>query len=303
MELKPFFFCVAIAIVMLVLLAIIFADSSRYMVVDLTSGGISYMRSEPSGGWSDEYKTSKLVLRKIKPGIFVMGTPKNEVGSQYNDEKQHVVVIEETFYIGIFEVTQKQYELIMGNNPSQTFAIGATDNGRGNTRPVCNVPFLRVRGSEKGICSSQNGEVDSDSFLGKLRAKTKLKFDLPTEAQWEYACRAGTTTALYSGNNLAEDSEDPNLNKLGRNMGNGGLLAFYVTVGSFRPNFWGLYDMYGNVSEWCLDKVPGYGTERYRALRGGCYKSYAASCRSASRGEGSPNYPSDSVGFRLVLVQ
>ena len=146
-----------------------------------------------------------------------------------------------------------------------------------------------------------------------------LTFDLPTEAQWEFACRAGTTTAWNNGTDITDTTTDLELNTLGRYKNNQtdgkGGYSQHTTVGSYLPNAWGLYDMHGNVSEWCLDwyvaDITSYTTDptgpdtgTYRLLRGGSWYSYAKNCRSAYRDYFKPglrdvNY----YGFRIVLVQ
>ena len=282
---------------------------AKYMVVDLLSSGVSYTDVEPVGGWSEEYKTTKLALRRIEPGTFAMGSPEDELGRR-NDETQHEVTLTRPFYIGIFEITQKQYQLITGGNPSVT-------EYRGDAKPVDNVSYNDIRGAQKGAQWPANNEVDEFSFFGKLRARTKLDFDLPTEAQWEFACRAGTTTALNDGNNLADIEKDDNLNKLGRYSYNGGEDDGTAVVGSYLPNAWGLYDMHGNVSEWCLDwwddgesgssdpvTDPVGPAEGYlRLLRGGSFCDSAGECRSAYRFDyGKPYYDYSRYGFRVVLV-
>ena len=281
--------------------------SDLYMVIDLTSGDISYLDSVPEGGWTYEHKTTKMVLRKIQSGKFIMGSPIDELG-RYPDELQHEVTLTKDFFIGVFETTQGQYKTITGSNPSYH---------SGNTRPVECVSFNMIRGAEKGAGWPADSDVDEESFLGKLRAKTSKDFDLPTEAQWEYACRAKTTTALNDGSNLTNRYEDGNMNKLGRYSYNGGENEGTAAVGSYLPNKWGLYDMHGNVWEWCLDwwdynskwssdpvtdpVGPAEGTQRY--LRSGsCYYG-AGDCRSAYRGANDPSYNTNSgYGFRVVLV-
>ena len=162
-----------------------------------------------------------------------------------------------------------------------------------------------------------------------LRTKTGLLFDLPTEAQWEYACRAGTTTALNSGKNLTAEGKCPNMAEVGRydgKQGDGrGGYSQHTKVGCYLPNAWGLYDMHGNVSEWCLDWLGDYPTEAvadpagadwgdYRVRRGGSWiNGYAGACvcRSACRAGDYPRYPHsvnvpwdciDYYGFRLVCL-
>lgn len=285
------------------------ADDSAgglYMVVDLSGGPsassypVSYLSAVPSGGWGDEYKTTKLVMRKITHGTFTMGSPTNELGRD-SDEPQHAVTLTKDFYIGVFEVTQKQWERVMGNWPSYFYNATYRDS-----RPVEQVSYYDIRENPANSAISPNwpasSQVHADSFMGKLRSKTGLStFDLPTEAQWEYACRAGTTTALNSGYNLTSTGADAHMAEVGRYWYNGGsgyssggdTSVGSAKVGSYLPNAWGLFDMHGNVWEWCLDwyesapagalDPPGAASGSYRVLRGGCWDFYARGCRSAYR--------------------
>ena len=288
-----------------------------YLVIDLLSetNVISYLDDVPEGGWTEEYKTTKLVLRRIEPGTFVMGSPTNELGRIPIDvgifETQHQVTLTNAFYIGVFETTQKQYELITGMEPSEY---------AGATRPVESVSYDMLRGNDKGASWPYGYDVDEDSFFGKLRSKTQMTFDLPTEAQWEYACRAGTTTALNDGSNITNTYSDGSLAKLARycfnrDDGKGGY-GEHTAVGSYQPNAWGLYDMLGNVYEWCRDwfeedlgTTPA--TEPYgpsvgslRVIRGGGWSLLAYSCRSANRYyRGYPHRCRNLSGFRIVLVR
>ena len=296
----------------------------KFLVVDMSGGpdAASWPVSEldgfpgggwsPEGGWSNAYKTTKLVLRRIPAGPFAMGSPTNELGRADN-EPQRSAEISAAFYMGVFEVTQKQWELAMGSIPSGM---------RGDARPVDWVRFEDIRGRNGGAEWPQGGlhTVDHGSFLYVLRDKTKaagLNFDLPTEAQWEYACRAGTPTALNSGKDLSDAIACPEMAETGQYGGNrgdgkGGFVE-HTVVGCYRPNAWGLYDMHGNVREWCLDwyednpSGSGSGTDpvgpatgEKRVLRGGSWINDARFCRSASRTGSTPENRSNITGLRLV---
>ena len=258
---------------------------SLYLVIDLSAGAsassypVSGLYEIPGGSWGDEYKTTKLVLRLVTPGSFKM-------------QGSTATTLTKPFYIGVFEVTQKQWSLVMGSDP-----CSSTSYGKGDTYPVHFVSYNMIRGSTNGAKWPASSAVDSSSFLGKLQAKTGLDFDLPTEAQWEYACRAGTTTTYYWGDSMNDK------------------YAWYSTgskahpVGGKAPNAWGLYDMSGNVCEWCLDweGTLSYGMDptgpssgSYRVERGGSWVSTANGCRSSYRSGDFPSYESGSSGFRLV---
>jgi len=263
------------------------AEDNLYMVVDLSGGAeaarypVRYSPTPPDLN-DDTCRTTELWLRRIPAGTFVMGSPVGELGREEN-EVLHRVTLTEDFYIGVFQVTQKQFELVMDGNPSQH---------EGDMRPVETLSYGTIRGRvAEGANWPQTGSlVTSDSFMGRVRVKTELVFDLPTEAQWEYACRAGTATALNSGKNLTDRKKCPNMDELGRywcNQDDGkgredanaqvtislspmlslvlataryvmndnpaGDYTPHTNVGMYAPNAYGLYDMHGNVWERCLD--------------------------------------------------
>lgn len=279
----------------------------RYLVVDLNTGTITTSSTGPDLS-DDTCRTTELWLRRIQKGTFTMGSPDTEVG-RFSSETQHQVTLTEDFYIGVFPITQKQFFLVYGSNPS---------NYQGDTRPVEKINYGILRGESKGAGWPSSNEVDEDSFLGKLRAKTGRDFDLPTEAQWEYACRAGTTTALNTGKNLTWPSQDSAMDEAGRYLSNQkdgrGGYSEHTKVGSYLPNAWGLYDMHGNVRECCLDwyqkdlgnsavtdpKGPTTGTDR--SDRGGSFFFYAQHCRSATRNKLSPLGSSPFLGGRVALT-
>jgi len=293
------------------------AGIAPYMVVNLETWKVRYT-SQPPNLDDDTCRTTELWLRQIPAGMFTMGSPTNEVGHNSN-ETQHEVTITRMFYIGVFECTQRQWELVMGTKPS--YFSNATYYA---TRPVESVSYDMIRGTgtQAGAGWPTYGHaVDSTSFMGKLQEKTGLTFDLPTEAQWEYACRAGTMTALNSGKNLTSTGQDAAMAEVGRYWYNGG--SGYsqnctpangtAKVGSYLPNAWGLYDMHGNVWEWCLDWYKNnYGTTAVsdpfgpttgsdHVERGGSWYNGARFCRSARRSGSNPSN-SDYNGFRVLCL-
>ena len=282
--------------------------NNLYYVIDLSGGPdannypITQLSEEPMGGWTDEYKTRKLALRRIEAGSFMMGKD-----GDYNNPA-HQVTLTQPFYIGVFQVTEYQYRLVMGNVPDQS--------NSSLMRPVVGIGAT-IRGTSIGDGWPKSMDVDADSFLGKLRQKTGHSgFELPTEAQWEYACRAGTTSDYNNGGSSISD-----LNTLGRYKGNaydgrGGYSDGRTVVGSYAPNRWGLYDMHGNVFEWCADRcdwvasdgidlsvsVDPKGRENgaYRVCRGGSATYGADECRSYYRNGDAFQYDGDRFGFRLA---
>lgn len=266
-----------------------------YCVIDLLGGPdatrwpVSYLATVPIGGWTDDYKTTKLVLRRIEVGTFIMGDDQTD--------ESHRVTLTKPFYMGVFEVTQRQFELIMGPWPNPFY----TTWGLGETYPAYCVSYDDIRGPSLGAQWPASSTVDALSFLGKLRTKTGLDFDLPTEAQWEYACRAGMATTYYWGDSMDgtyawyEDNSDNKTHP----------------VGTKEPNAWGLYDMSGNMAEVCRDRygIPVYGTDPVgsasgsnRVCRGGGWGHYADRCTSSFRYGTEPfSYPGNS-GFRLVVL-
>ena len=237
-----------------------------------------------------EFKDVGIILRLIPAGTFTMGSPKDEK-DRFDSEVQHEVTLSESYWMGKYEVTQSQWKAIMGNNPSVF---------KGDDLPVESVSWN-----------------DCQKFIAALNKKYADKlpkgyeFSLPTEAQWEYACRAGTTTATHYGNSFS--STQANFN--GAYPYGGASKARYLdktsNVGSYKANAWGLYDMHGNVYEWCSDWYGSYGanavvdpkgakTGASRVYRGGGWYNGGRLCRSAIRNYYSPSYGSG-LGLRLVL--
>lgn len=244
-------------------------DPKRYMIVDLSAGAnatsypVTYTNRPPAGGWTEEHMTTKLVLRRVEPGSFLMGSPIGEANHQAN-EMQHKVTLTKPFYIGVYEVTEAQFSLITGVTGSTTKPVEKTWKViRGDD--VANSATLKNSQTGKSIIDftttvTQNkittsyawpdsSAVEAASFLGKLRSKTALQFDLPTEAQWEYACRAGSSSPMNVGMVVSETNTA--LVQGGAKLDSTG--THYVYVGNYMPNALGIYDMTGNVGEWCLD--------------------------------------------------
>ena len=277
-----------------------------YHVIDLSAGPtatlypIACYNTPPSGGFTNTvYKTTKLVLKRVEGGTFTMGH------STDKSHQPHTVTLTKPFHMGLFEVTQKQWELVTGTN-----ACASVSDGRGDAHPVHYISYNDVRGAEEGVKWPKTNSVDSTSFLGRLRARTKLGFDLPTEAQWEYVCRAGTTTRW----NFGDEVDDASLYMWF--CDNAGDKAH--EVGTKLPNLWGFYDMHGNVTELCLDfydrpptaatvdpKGPGASSTFYsqprRVRRDGWWDDMAILCDASNRSPASEGSSSSFTGLRLAL--
>ena len=231
-----------------------------------------------------------------------MGSPATEIG-RYDNEPLHTVSISQDFLLGVFPVTQRQWELVMGRNPSYFQKAG-------ETAPVEQVSFQMICGYSR--MWPKNDRIDEDSFLGRLRARAgESTLDLPTEAQWEYACRAGTTTALFSGKNLTQDTVCANLDDFAWYKANSGGTTH--PVGQKLPNAWGLYDMLGNVWEWCRDWHGGELRDNVvdpegnpagfsRVQRGGTWACRASECRAARRYDDDEARRYRNLGLRLQMA-
>lgn len=255
-------------------------------------------------------------LVSVKSGEFLMGS-KNEFG-RWAHEHQHKVRISKPYYIGAFEVTQGEYEKIMGNNPSYFAPSGGGKE--------------KVKGLDTGRLPVDSVSwAEAVEFCRKLSALAAEKeagrvYRLPTEAQWEYACRAGTATPFHYGEQLDSklanfDGNTPYLKRADVIKGidpatiAGPYLKRSAPVGSYAPNAWGIHDMHGNVWEWCSDWFspvyyksspeadpggPEKGTRK--VSRGGGWYYFAAGCRAASRYERDPGRKRNTEGFRVVCT-
>ena len=242
----------------------------------------------------------------IPAGKFLMGSPADEA-ERDPEEVQHEVAITRPFYMGVHEVTQEQFQRVMGKAASFFHA----KNGGGPDHPVETVRWK-----------------DALEFCAKLsildpEQKAGRTYRLPTEAEWEYACRAGTTTPFHFGASLSTQANFKGTYPYG-GATPGPFLKKTAKVGSYPPNAWGLYDMHGNVSEWCSDwydpdyykrspkadpagpekgvLATGFASDFYRVVRGGCWLDEGRGCRAAYRFRLQSTEPYRLVGFRVVCV-
>ena len=332
-------------------------NTPNYMVVDIRQGAQpNTQRYYPAADYlpggllaNEDYRKYSLVMRKIMAdGItWTMGSLA-EKSRQTDREMMHQVTLTNDYYIGVFQFTQSQWQCIDTIRP--TPSNYKTD---GAMRPVERVSYNEIRmaaGTDDNNdftisdavvqANSWPNPPAEGSFLGRLNARTGLDFDLPSEAQWEYACRAGNGEGYYGdGSPILADGNDPNMNRLGRYRRSGGFIKTgtdsysspsssvgptnaTAIVGSYVPNSWGLYDMHGNLWEWCLDwyalditalngavnisstdatKPRAGSATTYRMVRGGSwYQEWAFHCRSARRGGKQPEKRDIEYGFRVV---
>jgi len=316
------------------------ASIASYVVVDLSGGStatnypVRYSITAPDL-LDATCKTTELWLRRIPAGTYTMGSPTNELGREVDQyETQHTVTLTKDFYIGVFEATQQQWYQVMGTKPSWN-----TNVTYWATRPVEQVSWCKIRESADGSTLRANAltwpasdSVGEGSFMYVLRQRTGLKFDLPTEAQWEYACRAGTAGAWNNGTTIVSTntSSDANMSLIGRYVGNtsNGTSSDRncstnlntTLVGSFLPNTWGLYDMHGNAIEYCLDRISSTSrtsdlgalpvtdpqgaadVTANRVYRGGGCASHALQCRASFRNGISYSLQTHArFGFRIAI--
>jgi formylglycine-generating enzyme required for sulfatase activity len=226
-------------------------------------------------------------MRWIAPGEFLMGSPQSEA-ERFSNETQHPVILTQGYWLADTACTQALWQAVVGKNPSDF---------KGDDRPVETVSWDEV-----------------DGFIKQLNALTGGEFRLPTEAEWEYACRAGTTTPFWFGDQITTDQVNYDGNHpyaggpKGKNRGK------TIPVKALPYNGWGLYQMHGNVWEWCQDWYSGYATDLAvdptgpdgggrRVLRGGCWFLDGRFVRSASRPHVHPGYRYHVIGFRLARGQ
>ncbi len=247
----------------------------------------------------------------IQPGTFTMGSPTNEA-ERLSNEIQHLVTISRGFWMEKFLVTQGDYLAVVGSNPSyfNGLAPNGTNYGTDLTRPVEQVSWYDAT----NYCAMRTQQE-----RGRGLIPTNYVYRLPTESEWEYACRAGTTTPFYLGSGLHSGQANfYGLYEYDASVGtidnaNGIYLGQTTAVGSYAANPWGWYDMIGNVSEWCQDWLGVYPggsvtdpqgavTGWTRVVRGGDWGTDAGDCRSAKRNYGgNPDSRGSGIGFRVLL--
>ncbi len=337
-------------------------NTPDYMVVDVSEGAQPntqkyYPSVEflPGGILSNQnYRTTKLVMRKImaKDVEWTMGSTSMESQRETAREATHQVTLTNNYYIGVFEITQTQWSLIQPDRLRPSQYNNVADRAM---RPVEQVCYNEIRNAANSATANTTYDwphaPNPGSFLGKLRTKTGINdFDLPSDAQWEFAARAGNgDTRWGDGSAVLNTDYDANLNKLGRYQQNGGFVwngSGFVgpaydcgatngtaIVGTYLPNNWGIYDMHGNVYEWCLDwyqadiatvqdasgnyyngrvNIDPSNSQAYlsgasassgnRVLRGGWAGEKAFRCRSAFRSQSSPQTQGGYLGFRVICT-
>ncbi len=247
-------------------------------------------------------------FRLIQPGTFMMGSPASEAG-RASDERQHQVTLTQPFYMGVYPVTVGDFKRFVDKVGYKTEgerdgkgAYGRTGKEwKQDAKITWRNPGFTQTDKDPVVCVSWN---DAQSYCQWLSALEGKSYRLPTESEWEYGCRAGSRTAYCFGDGEARLGEYAWYDS---NSGNK-----THAVDQKKPNAWGLYDMHGNVWEWCSDwhgEYPsgavtdptGASTGSYRVLRGGCWYVVAANCRSAIRLRFGPSFRSYYLGFRLAL--
>jgi len=267
---------------------------------------VSFLIILITGNYRKDFQEYNIEMVLINGGTFMMGSPESEAERWDWEGPQHQVTVD-SFYIGIYPITQKQYQFIMGIYPSYF---------KGENLPVeqiswfdaieyCNklsqiyglMPVYTVTGSEETRTVTWNKNANG--------------YRLPTEAEWEFACRAGSTTPYNTGNNLTTNLANYNGNFPYNNNSPGIYREKTTTVDSFAPNAWGLYDKHGNVWEWCWDWYDNYTAEAkinpsgavtgvVRVVRGGSWNDEGRWLRSAFRHGAPPGHVENNLGFRVV---
>jgi formylglycine-generating enzyme required for sulfatase activity len=304
------------------------AVAALVVLASLWAGGMfkGKTRGEVRGvdkGWPQEIENSiGMKLVRIPPGTFTMGSPRGEEGRHDSDEGQHPVEITKEFWLGVHEVTQKQFKEVMGYNPS---CFSRDGEGKPGAKYEYGQPG---GGKEKAPADTGNFPVENVSweeareFCAKLSQRAEEKsggrtYRLPSEAEWEYSCRGGAPSyqVFHFGASLSSSEANFDGNHPYGGAGKDTYRERTCKVGGYEKNRFGLYDLHGNVWEWCSDwygegyygksppsdpKGPSEGV--YRVVRGGSWYSRGSGCRSAYRSGRAPGFRDDNLGFRVTLV-
>lgn len=249
-------------------------------------------------GPDDATNSIGIKFKLIRPGKFLMGAPKNDAAQIECEAPQHLVEIAQPFYMGVYPVTRGQFAAFVED------AGYKAENEKTGDKPTWRNPHFKsyeASDDDPVVFVSWN---DAGQFCKWLSKKENKTYELPTEAEWEYACRAGTTTAYSFG-------DDPkSLDDYAWYAANSDFQTH--PVGGKQPNPWGLYDMHGNVCQWCTNQFGLYRSEdirdqlrdrlsKFRIIRGGSFRGKPQVCRSTYRNLGAPEGSGDDVGFRVVL--
>jgi outer membrane protein assembly factor BamB len=246
-------------------------------------------------------------LALLPPGEFPMGSPDSDPDAREDEKPQHRVRITRPFSMGLYEVTQEEYQRVMGSNPS-FFSPTGPGKDRVAGLNTGRFPVEQVRWHDAVAFCKRLSELPAEKAAGRV-------YRLPTEAEWEYACRAGATTRFHTGDSLSSLQANFNGNHPAGTAAKGPFLTRSTAVGSYAPNAWGLYDMHGNVWEWCADwygrtyyrespseDPSGPATGSSRVIRGGEWYGDARDCRCAFRYADLPDGVFYVMGFRVVMT-
>ena len=288
---------------------------SAFIIVTATA--ILHAQALPQGPYKATFANGAAIeLLPVKAGSFLMGSPATELG-RFPDEVQHEVEIKNDFWLGKTEVTQLQWDAVMGTKPD----VYNQAWYHGDALPMENVTWTEANEFCRRLTEQEKNAK---------RIPENARFRLPTEAEWEYACRAGSTTAFNNGKDfLQKGGNCPELAEVAtfrfNSGGKRGRFNRTKQVASRKPNAWGFLDMHGNVAEWCDDNYtlftpPVAETEKkskkskkqeptvvndkasHKIVRGGSFMSMPQFCRAAYRGSAEPNTRSNTIGFRVVLT-
>ncbi|KPK48348.1 MAG: hypothetical protein AMK72_07195 [Planctomycetes bacterium SM23_25] len=249
----------------------------------------------------------------IPPGTFLMGSrdsaaevarrcamPNAQAGWFYDEHPRHKVTLTRAFYMTVHEVTKASYRTVFPPKPA-----------RGKDKKKAETPGEPKDANDPATEVSWS---DAEKFCKQLSSRDKRQYSLPTEAQWEYACRAGTETPFTFGETISTDQANYHGDYIYGSGRKGKHRGKPLPVGSLSPSAWGLYDMHGNVSEWCADRYGEYDSAaatdpqgpdkkgNERVLRGGSWRSYPGACRSAFRHRREAGSRSDNIGFRVCCA-